>query len=184
MPMDVESFWKIPRRVFLDTCVVNMMLDHWEQLYDGVETPTDLSVDRAGELEGLCGICDTGARAMWQFTVSERTYRELSATSQDARRHELLRWFAELWHYQSEFSRPKPLPRAQLVDLQRRLRVLPDVADRHLLLDAVRDQCQAFCTIDRRTIVKHRADLQGVPIQILTPSEWWAQIQPWAAVWL
>lgn len=184
MSVDIDSFCRIPSRVFLDTCVVNMMLDFWEQLHNGVEVPADLSPERANEVVALCGICDTGARAMWRFTISERTYRELNATSQNQRRHDLLQWFAELWHYQSEFSRPTPLSRSLLSNLRKELRILPDVADRDLILDAVRDNCQAFCTIDRRTIIRHRDHLRALPLQILTPSEWWAEIRPWAAVWI
>lgn len=184
MPVDIDSFQQIPGRVFLDTCVVNMMLDHGEVLYDGADIPTTLPPDRARELEALCGICDTGTRALWRFTISERTFHELNATKRDSRRRELVRWFAELWHYQSEFSDPRPLARARLSELRRQLRVLPDVADRELILDAVRDNCQAFCTVDRRTIIKHQACLTALPLRVLTPSQWWADIKPWAAVWL
>lgn len=184
MPADVDAFQRIPSRVFLDTCVVNMMLDHWGQLHNGEDIPSELPADQARELEALCGICDTGARAMWRFTISERTYFELNATKHDSRRRELLQWFAELWHYQSEFSRPRPLARARLSELRNQLRVLPDVADRDLILDAVRDNCQAFCTVDRRTIIKHQAILTALPLRVLTPSQWWAEIKPWAAVWL
>lgn len=184
MSVDVDSFLRIPSRVFLDTCVVNMMLNYWGQLHNGEDIPSELPADQARELEALCGICDTGSRAFWRFTISERTFHELNATKHESRRRELLQWFAELWHYQSEFSRPGPLARARLSELRRQLRVLPDVADRDLILDAVRDNCQAFCTVDRRTIIKHQACLTALPLRVLTPSQWWADIKPWAAVWL
>ena len=183
MTVDVDSFWRIPSRVFLDTCVVNMMLDFWEQLHSGGEMPTELPPERAREVEALCGICDTGARAMWKFTISARTYRELSATSEVTRRHDLLKWFAELWHYQSEFSDPTPLSRARLSELRKQLTVFPDASDRDLILDAIRDECQAFCTVDRRNIIRHREYLKDFPLRIVTPSEWWKEIRPWAAIW-
>jgi len=184
MQADVDSFQQIPGRVFLDTCVVNRMLDYGEVLYNGGEMPVDLPPNEVQELEALCGICNTGARALWRFTISERTFHELNATKRDLRRHQLLQWFAELWHYQSEFSCPKPLTRARLSALRKQLRVLPDFADRGLILDAIRDNCQAFCTVDRHTIIKHREQLKALPLRVLTPSEWWAQIKPWAAVWV
>src|SRR5262245_29706312 len=53
MAVDVDSFWRIPSRVFLDTCVVNMMLDHWGQLHNGEDISQDLPADRARELEAL-----------------------------------------------------------------------------------------------------------------------------------
>lgn len=184
MSVDVSSFHQIPGRVFLDTCVVNIMLDHGEILYDGKDIPADLALDRARELKALCGICDTGSRALWRFTISERTFYELNATKNDERRHRLLQWFAQLWQYQSAFSRPRPLTRARLSELRKQLRVLPDVADRDLILDAIRDNCQAFCTVDRRTILKHQERLKDLPLRVLTPSQWWTDIARWAAVWL
>lgn len=63
------------------------------------------------------------------------------------------------------------------------LDVLPDVADRVLLTDAIVYRCDCFCTFDKRTVLKHRDKLGKLPIQILTPSEWWAQIHPWASLW-
>jgi hypothetical protein len=179
-----DTFWRIPSRVFLDTCVVNLMLDFSELLHNDVDIPRNLPAERQQDVEALCGICDTGVRALWCFTVSARTFRELKNTRLDERRHALLEWFAELWHYQSEFSSPRPLSRSSFQKARRSLTVLPDLADRNLLLDALRDGCQAFCTTDRRTILNRRNQLAGFPCRIITPSEWWSEIRPWAAVWL
>ena len=62
------------------------------------------------------------------------------------------------------------------------LTCLPDVADRILLCDALVYRCELFCTRGWSTILKHRSDLTGLPIQIVTPSEWWSLIQPYAHV--
>jgi hypothetical protein len=64
------------------------------------------------------------------------------------------------------------------------LDVLPDAADRVLICDAVVYNCDAFCTRDWRTILKHRDLLKDLPLKILTPAEWWSEIKPWAAIWL
>ena len=64
------------------------------------------------------------------------------------------------------------------------LDILPDVADRLLICDAVVYNCDCFCTCDRRTILKHRDALTDLPIKIITPAEWWSEIKPWAAIWL
>jgi hypothetical protein len=53
------------------------------------------------------------------------------------------------------------------------LDVLPDVADRVLLCDAVVYRCDCFCTFDKKTILKHREILKALPVEIMTPSEWW-----------
>ena len=64
------------------------------------------------------------------------------------------------------------------------LDVLPDIADRVLICDAVVYNCDAFCTRDWRTIIRHRDSLKDLPLKIITPDEWWSEIKPWAAVWL
>jgi hypothetical protein len=57
---DVDSFFRIPNRVFLDTCVVNLLLDFWEVLVDGGEVPDGLPPHRRLDVEALRGIYETG----------------------------------------------------------------------------------------------------------------------------
>lgn len=62
--------------------------------------------------------------------------------------------------------------------------VLPDLEDRLLICDAVVHRCDCFCTRDWGTILKHRHALRELPIQIITPTEWWALIEPYAPLWV
>ena len=62
------------------------------------------------------------------------------------------------------------------------LDVLPDLFDKVLICDAVVYNCDLFCTRDWTTILRHRAELSGLPIEIVSPVEWWARIQPYAAL--
>lgn len=55
----------IPGRVFLDTCVVNLMLDYGEQIHDGVDVVGKPRV--VSDVEALRYIYITGQRAMWQL---------------------------------------------------------------------------------------------------------------------
>ena len=182
--INVDTFFSIPHRVFLDTCVVNLLVDFGEVIFNSLTVPESLPAERRREVQALCGICDTGNRAFWQFIVSRKTFCEIALTRCDERRKELLGYFAELLHYQSGFSNPCSLPRNIFSTLRQTLRILPDYSDRQLMLDAVRDNCQAFCTIDRRTILNRRDKLEGFPCRVMTPSEWWADIRPWASTWL
>jgi hypothetical protein len=61
---------------------------------------------------------------------------------------------------------------------------LPDKADRELIGNAVGLQCDAFCTRDRRTIIRKRASLRQLPIKVMTPLEWWQHVKPWASPFL
>lgn len=58
------------------------------------------------------------------------------------------------------------------------LDVLPDFADRVLVCDAIAYRCDLFCTQDWSTILKHRESLQGIGLEVVTPSEWWRRTQP------
>lgn len=189
--MDVTSFKAIPGRVFLDTNVVNFILDYGEQIHDGVEIPDTCSLRVQRDIEALANIFHTGQRATWQFAISPHTYREVTATNDPSRAYELERWFFDIWHYWREFLHSDTtLPsfsQAEEARLQRlasgNLDVLPDVSDRVLVCDAVVYRCDAFCTRDWSTILKFRDELQGLPLKIITPSEWWEEIRPWAAIW-
>ncbi len=189
--MDPDSFFSIPRRAFLDTNVVNLTLDYGEFIHDNIPLPLDIHPNVEREVQSLAGIFDTGQRAFWQFAISPLTYREVTATSDPARRANLKSWFAELWYCWREIVRVMDnLPSFLEAEDTRvgllssgKLDVLPDVHDRILLTDAIVYRCDCFCTFDKRTILKHRDALRDLPIKIQTPSEWWAQIKPWAALW-
>jgi hypothetical protein len=59
-----------------------------------------------------------------------------------------------------------------------------DPADRHLYLEANANGCDAFMTTDYKTIVSRRHLVPSVMTQIITPSEWWQSMRPWAGLFL
>src|SRR5258706_1371877 len=89
----------IPSRIFLDTCVVNFMLDFAEQIHDGAILPHGIDERRAADIEALRNIFLTGQRAGWQLTLSPHTYTEIVRTQDENRRSALDAWFQELWQY-------------------------------------------------------------------------------------
>jgi len=190
--MNTDSFFTIPRRVFLDTSVVNLALDYGGQIHNGEEVPKSIPRRRRNDIDALIGIFATGGRAFWQLAISPQTYREVTNTCDPHRKYHLEGWFAELWHCWREIVRVMDnLPTFIEAEEARigllasgLLDVLPDPEDRVLICDAVVYRCDAFCTRDWRTILKHRAALSNLPLKILTPSEWWEEIKPWAATWL
>lgn len=190
--METSSFEGIPRRVFLDTCVVNLALDYGEQLHNGMPIPESVSPRMKNDIEALCGIFDTGQRAFWEFAISPYTYREVTATKDGVRAHELEQWLFEIWHYWREFLHSsQDLPTFSeseelrlLVLSSGTLDILPDFADRALICDALAYRCDAFCTRDYSTILKFRERIEELPLRIITPHEWWIQIKPWAHIWV
>ncbi len=190
--MDIESFDNIPRRVFLDTNIVNLTLDYGEQIHEGIDIPSSVSTRLQNDIEALRAIFDTGSRAFWQLAISPITYREVTKTEDPKRTYALQKWFFEIWNYWQQFLHSAhDLPSFSEAEEERLsllssgvLEVLPDMADRVLLTDAIVYRCNAFCTRDWSTILRHRRDLEELPLKILTPTEWWNLIKPWAAIWL
>ena len=125
------------------------------------------------------------------MAVSPHTYSEIAATRDQSKLSHLDLRFQELWQYwRSVIESNDELPSFIEADELRvrtltsgYLCVLPDVADRVLLCDALVYRCDLFCTRDWRTILKHRDELAGLPIRIVSPSEWWAQVLPYARLW-
>lgn len=182
----------IPGRVFLDTCVVNFILDHSEEIHEGIAPRPDVGERVIADITALYNIFFVGQRAMWQFAISPHTYQEIAATQNSNRRYQLEGWFGELWQYwrdiihatddlpsfiEAEDARVEIL-RAGALD------TLPDLADRVLLCDAVVYRCELFCTRDWSTILRHRSELGTLPLEIVTPAEWWAKIRPYASLWV
>lgn len=192
VPLGMTPLQGVPRRVFLDTCVVNFMLDHGEQIYDGGSIPADANQRVARDIEAMFDIMFVGKRAMWQLAISPHTYQEIAATRDGGRRYQLESWFEDLWQYWLGIIHENDdLPSfVEAEDVRVRLLgsgildVLPDMADRVLVCDAVVYRCDVFCTQDRATILKHRDHLSELPLRIVTPVEWWSSIQPYARLWV
>ena len=181
----------IPGRVFLDTCVINFTLDHGEAIHDGGSPIAGTPQRVRQDIEALRGLFMTGQRAAWQLAVSHFSYAEVVATRDPARRRVLESWFFEVWHrWQETVLAGHDLPsfgdaeRMRLTLLSSGLLdVLSDMPDRLLLCDALAYRCECFCTRDWSSLLRVRDGLTELPIAILTPSEWWQRVRPWAALW-
>ena len=181
----------IPGRAFLDTSVVNFMLDYGEQIHNNAPISTNASDRIAQDIESLRNIYLTGQRASWQFAISPFTYKEVISTNDLSRRYYLENWFFEIWHYWRDIiAHNNDLPdfiEAEKIRVEilasSILDALPGIEDRILICDAVVYRCDCFCTRDWKTILKHRDTLKTLPIKFVTPTEWWKLIEPYASLW-
>lgn len=181
---------QVPMRVFLDTSVLNFILDHGECIFDGINPPDDLPSRAARDIEALRRIFATGGRAFWQLAVSPWTYVEIAGTQDIARRAYVENWFFEVWNeWQFTLANDQTLPALYEAESERiqwlsygGLDALPDLEDRVLLCDALTYRCDCFCTRDWKTILKHR-DSVVATVEIVTPHEWWMKIRPYASLW-
>jgi hypothetical protein len=181
----------IPSRIFLDTNVVNFILDHGGTIFENEASPAGIHSDDLADIEALHLIFATGQRANWQMAVSPLTYDEILRTSDSVRRKHLEDWFGEVWAYwRYFFDEDGKLSDWYAAELDRKvsgtsfLAAFPDVNDRALLCHAMAYGCDAFCTRDRRTILKRRANAPSLPLQLLSPAEWGAKVAQYAGLWL
>ena len=186
------KFEKIPGRAFLDTNSLNFILEYGEYIFDGVMISPKISSNRIiKDIDSFYNIFFTGKRASWQLAISPFTFKEVIETQDATKKHYLENWFMEIWHYwlnileenndlptfvQAENTRIELLSSGILDPL-------PDIEDRILICDAIVYRCDCFCTRDWRTILKYRTYLKSLPIKIITPSEWWDLIKPYARLW-
>ena len=63
------------------------------------------------------------------------------------------------------------------------LAALSQRADRILVAHAAAYGCDAFCTRDYKTILRHREKLSAVGLRFLSPTEWWREVEPFSAIW-
>lgn len=179
----------IASRVLFDTNLVNLTLDCREFIFDGGDIPAHIPKAMTEDIIALRGIFATGRRASWQLAISPLTYREIAATADEVRRANLVRWFNELWLYWRELFEATELSDEHAESLAHRLltsdylAALPQSADRVLVAHAIAYDCDALCTMDRRTILRHRGRIRGVPLRFLSPAEWWREILPYAGLW-
>lgn len=59
-----------------------------------------------------------------------------------------------------------------------------DTKDRELYLQAASLGCDAFLTTDYKTIVNRRERLPAWGPRVVTPTEWWDEMRPWAGLFL
>jgi hypothetical protein len=184
------SFLDIPGRAFLDTSVVNFILDYGGQIHDGMLLTENLNERIVRDINALYNIFLTGQRAFWQLAVSPYTYREVIDTSDTTRLYYLENWFFEVWYYWCDIiNGNNDLPSLDEVKTLRTkfldsgiLERLPDLEDRILVGDAILYRCDCFCTRDWKTILRYRDELADLPLRILTPTEWWSIIEPFASL--
>jgi hypothetical protein len=175
---------QLPRRVFLDTNVVNFILDHGGSIFEGEPPENHLSERDLADIKALHFVFLTGERAHWELAVSPLTYQEISQTQCPVRRASLESWFQEVWAYWRDcFAEDGTLSDEYAEDLATKfgdsklLQAFPDKSDRRLICHALAYECDTFCTRDHKTIIKKAKLIDAeLPLEILTPKQWGERI--------
>jgi hypothetical protein len=196
----LDRFRQLPGRLLLDTCILNTLFDEGAYLWDG-EIPDGVQEESlSSDLRALRYIMQINERASFQLIVSPLSVAEVANVQDFADRGTRVQWLLDVldhWlimldeigdrvkdggTYQHRFKLG-----SDLQDLEARLMLIPDLRrdpfDRLLLVQYKMGNCDAFMTTDRNTIWRHRRKLNQLGIRVLSPSEFWVQLKPWAALW-
>ncbi len=179
----------LPLKVLLDTSVVQNMERFGEYIYDNYLS-RKLSVKLNGlpktlqeDIEALKNIFGPIERSPVLALVSTLSLNELSKTRKKEKRERLVRWGLNLLEYSDEITENY---RISLSEEQVILSdFIKDKIDRSLLGECRRMNCQAFITMDYKTILRFSRRLKlDDRINALSPSEWWSFLEPWWALWV
>jgi hypothetical protein len=171
----------VPCRIFLDTNVVNLLVDYSEQVFEHEPIPETADATLAEDIEALMHVFHVGRRANWSVMASRKTLDEIGNTPDPARRDRLRDFAIELISPEDEANAYASVVGRRMIDAPF-TDGLPDRADRELIGNAIGLECDVFCTLDRRTIIRKRGFLRQLPIRTLTPLEWWRHVRPWAGL--
>lgn len=199
MAGDAPGMTDIPERTLWDTSVINRIYNNSAYIFEGEEGWDEPPSDFA-EVKALRHLLLVNERAHFQFVVSPLTVAEVANTTDFADRERRLRWLLDLLDhtiimldesgartadggtYRHRFKLPAELQRfekdlLEIADFRR------DPVDRLLLIQHRMGGCDAFITLDKATIWRHRETLAGMGVRVLTPSEHWRLVKPWAGLW-
>lgn len=171
----------VPGRIFLDTNVVNLLVNYSDQIFEQHPPPEMNDLTLAEDLEALMHVFYVGRRANWSVMASRKTLDEIGNTPDTEHRDRLREFAVELISPEEEANAYASVVGRRMIDAPF-TQWLPDKADRELIGNAIGLECDVFCTRDRRTIIRKRDRLRQLPIRVLTPLEWWRQVRPWAGL--
>lgn len=200
MSNPLENFLSLPGRLLLDTCILNMIQDEGAYIFEN-EVPEGVTeTDIPKDLEALRYIFQVNERASFQFLVSPLTFAELANAKDVMWNQRRIQWaldVLDVWLIVLEETGDRVTEggtvqhrfklTGELQELESRLMTIPDFRrdplDRLLLIQYKMGNCDALLTVDRNTIWRHREWLLDEGIKVLTPSEFWGLLKPYAALW-
>lgn len=196
----LKQFESIPGRLLIDTCILSLLQDEGEYIFEGMVADDYAGDDIPPDWSALRSIFQVNERASFQFMVSPITFAELANEKDMLISQRRLLWVLDVldvWLIMIEETGDRiaeggtvrhrfKLP-PELQELERRLLEIPDFSrdplDRLLLIQYKMANCDAFLTLDCNTIWRHRERLWTYGIKVLRPSEFWEILKPWAAIW-
>ena len=165
--------------VFLDTCIVRYLASFPSYFYENGADEHEIERIRAipnpslqDDIFVLKALPDLFQRGFpHEIVVTSDVIAELPPAARTYG-DELLNWCREM-KFLNEY-----VPRNFFTSIADIL----DSSDRRLYLQAAALGCDTFLTTDYKTIVSRRDRLPRHFARVLTPSEWWQEMRPWAGL--
>ena len=185
---DISSFYRLPRRIFLDSSVLQNLLSYGGFIWEGEALPNSAKVlkDRFGlaKLEALRAIMFVNQRAGFEFALSECSLEEVQASG-DPR---YLQWAHDvLDHWQAcieELGGLAPTDESLAAKLDSHSFGYLSEKDRLLIKDAVLLGCEAFLTFENKLASRGEHIEREVGIKVVTPVQYWELLRPWARLFV
>jgi hypothetical protein len=181
---------KLPWRLFLDSSVLQILEDYGEYIYDNIYLDLNAKIlkmpNGRENLEALVEIMLVGQRANFEFAVSKNSLKEVNERGNVS----YLCWAYEfLYYWHGCISSYKLLGNAISGEGRRILRRFNkkkfdylSIKHKRLIFDAVRLECHAFLTIDKRLENNSEHIRKELGLKVLNPIEYWKLLELWAAL--
>ena len=178
----VREWLSLPRRIYLDTSTLQNIHDFGGTIFeDEPFEPVGRATRVAGladEIEALRLIFTVNQRAMFQFVVTDASFREVVNRG----RPSYTQWVYDVrdtWLIQSEGEEP-PTPGRTFEDQHFGM---ISAKDRRLLQEALDWRCQAFVTMERRLPTAAAFIEQQTGLRVIRPTTYWALLRPFARLY-
>jgi hypothetical protein len=174
----VSTFKALPRRIYLDTSVLQRVFDYGGVIWDGEAfTPSPraaLVQGLADEVEALRLIFTVNFRAQSEFVVTAASLAEV----ENRGRSDYTQWVRDVedtWLIQSGGQATSGATHQRVGSVS--------VKDWALIAEGLDCGCEAFMTMDRPLETQAPVIQRQTGLQVMSPSRYWALLRPWAALY-
>ena len=88
-----------PRRVFLDTSVINFIVEHSDSIFNGSDIDEKSDDSAFDDIRAMARIYNYAGHNAIEMIISKTTFDEIAATTDSIKGQKLERYCTELWSY-------------------------------------------------------------------------------------
>jgi hypothetical protein len=184
-----NTFENLPKRIFLDSSVLQTLQDYGEYIYDVGELEDEFRILRTPNglrnLNALRDIMIIAQRANFEFALSENSLNEVVEKVDFS----YMRWAHEMLDYWIDCIKSYETHNAfsgKGKDVLKRIKEEQfdylSIKDKLLIFDAVLLECDAFLTMEEKLTRNAENIEKKLGLRILRPFEYCEVLQPWAAL--